>query len=389
VRIQFVCNEYPPAPHGGIGTLTRTLARGLAAAGHGVSVAGVYRASASAAGSNQEADAGAARVDVLRLPASTGRGGWIRSRARLWRHVARRARAGEIDLVEAPDWEGWTAAWPELPVPVVVRLSGASSYFAAEMGKRPARSTFWLERSALRRADFVCAESRYVAEATRRVFGLERPVDAVLYNPVDLSGPATVLAAARSPRRIVFAGTLTEKKGIFSLADAWPLVLARRPDATLDVYGRDTRGADGGSVLARLEARKLRGVRFLGQVPLEDLVAVFAAARAAVLPSYAEGFSLTPLHAMETGCPVIGTARGSGPEAIEDGVTGVLVDPGRPAEIAAAILRVLEDDGVARALGERGRRSVHERFSLPAVLGANEEFYRECLAAFARAGRAA
>jgi len=388
VRIVFVCNEYPPGPHGGIGTLTRTLARGLAAAGHRVRAAGVYNAAYPAP--DAEVDRG---VEVLRLRESEGPGGWIRSRARLWREISRWARGGEADLIEAPDWEGWTAGWPELPVPVVVRLSGASSYFAAEMGRSPARTAFWLERSALKRADFLCAESRYVAEATRRVFGLGRSADAVLYNPVELAGlavsPTGGGAVARSRKKIVFAGTLTAKKGVFSLMDAWALVRAEDPEALLDVYGKDT-SQGGRSVRASLEARKLGGVAFRGQVPLEDLLGVFASARAAVLPSYAEGFSLTPLHAMEAGCPVVGSRRGSGPEAIEDGVTGLLADPDDPRGIADAILRLLADDALAGEIGGQGRDAVHSRFSLPAVLGANEEFYRRCLADFGRArGRAA
>ena len=42
------------------------------------------------------------------------------------------AREGAIDLVEVPDWEGWVAGWPRLPVPVVARLNGSVAYFAAE-----------------------------------------------------------------------------------------------------------------------------------------------------------------------------------------------------------------------------------------------------------------
>jgi glycosyltransferase involved in cell wall biosynthesis len=388
VNILFVCNEYPPGPHGGIGTLTRTLARGLASVGHRVAVVGVYPESyprpAGRASGRDERDG---EIEVVRLPESTGTAGWIRSRARLWREVSRRVREDGVELVEAPDWEGWTAGWPELPAPVVVRLSGASSFFASEMGRRPARSTFWLERAALRRADFVCSESRYLADATRGLFELARPADAVLYNPVELCRVDPTPPRAGS--RVVFAGTLTRKKGVFSLFDAWPRIRAVDPTATLDVYGKDTREAGGRSVRALLEARALAGVSFRGQVPLEDLVSVFAEARAAVLPSYAEGFSLTPLHAMDAGCPVVGTRRGSGPEAIDEGVTGLLADPDRPEEIARAVIRLLADDGLARTLGENGRRAVRERFSLRAVLGANEAFYRDCRARFRREGRAA
>jgi len=56
-------------------------------------------------------------------------------------------------------------------VPVVVRLSGSATYFAAEMGRTPARLTRWLERGTLRRADYWIAESRYVLAGTARAFG--------------------------------------------------------------------------------------------------------------------------------------------------------------------------------------------------------------------------
>ena len=62
-------------------------------------------------------------------------------------------------------------------------------------------------------------------------------------------------------------------------------------------------------------------------MPLGALVEEFQRARVIVLPSYAEGFSLTPLHAMAAGCPTVYTSRGSGPEVIEDGRDGLLIDP--------------------------------------------------------------
>src|SRR5204863_7042035 len=94
------------------------------------------------------------------------------ARLRLYRAVARWARQGKIDLVEVPDWEGWVAGWPRLPIPVVARLHGSSSYFAAEMQQRTAKLTFAIERASLRRADFWCSTSRYTAERTRRLFAL-------------------------------------------------------------------------------------------------------------------------------------------------------------------------------------------------------------------------
>ncbi len=381
MRICFVCDEYPPGPHGGIGTLVQTLARALAAHGCEVRVVGVYPRSYP--GDPEEQDLG---VDVRRLRAEGGRGGWLRSRVTLYRLIAGWARRGEIDLIEVPDWQGAAAKWPRLPVPVVARLSGSVSYFAAELGERVRRGTFWLERESLRRADAWIAESHYAARRTRDVFRFEPPMERVIYNPVEL--PAGAAGERRSRTRIVFGGTLTEKKGIRALIRAWPAVRRSRPDSELLVFGKDGRSAAGKPMRQELEselrASGAEGVSFAGHVGLEKLLEAFRTARAVVLPSAAEGFALTPLHAMACRCATVYTKRGSGPEVIDDGRTGLLVEPDDPKEIAAAIVRLLSDDELARQLGENGFEEVRRRFSLDAVMPENEAFYSECVDRFSR-----
>src|SRR5205814_9612541 len=100
LRVCFLCNEYPPGPHGGIGTLTRTLARALVAIGHEARAVGIYPHDYPAPDIEEEGG-----VRVWRLRASPGRGGWLRSRARLFQTVAAWVRTGDVDLVEVPDWE--------------------------------------------------------------------------------------------------------------------------------------------------------------------------------------------------------------------------------------------------------------------------------------------
>ena len=107
MRICFVCHEYPPGPHGGIGTLVQILARSLALAGHQVRVVGVYAPTYPAPG--YEEDRG---VRVWRLRRPQVRGGWVLSRLELFRRLSDWCRQGEIDLIEIPDWEGWAAGWP-------------------------------------------------------------------------------------------------------------------------------------------------------------------------------------------------------------------------------------------------------------------------------------
>lgn len=380
MNICFVCSEYPPGPHGGIGSFTQLLGRSLAVRGHNVRVIGAYSGLKTALAN--EVDAG---VEVWRLRRMEPRLGWVGTRLRLFRQVAEWAQDGLIDLVEVPDWEGWIAGWPKLPVPVVTRLHGCSCYFSSELNVPYRRGTFWLEQAALRRADRWCSVSRYTAERTREVFGWKSHDGAVIYNAVDVAG---IPSAPRSRSDVVFSGTLTEKKGVHALIAAWPRVIGQHPDARLHFYGKD--GLDGSStpvaqrLLAYLPEAARVTVRFHGHQPRQQLLAHLRTARMAVFPSLAEAFAMAPLEAMAQACPTIYSKRGSGPELIRNGQDGLLINPAEPREIAEAIHRVLEDDALAERLGRAGHARVKSEFALPGIVQINESFYTECVESFRR-----
>lgn len=378
MRVVFVCDEYPPGPHGGIGTMVRTIARGLVAEGHEVRVVGSYPRDYPAP--DHEVDEG---VQVWRQRVPRGPLGWVRARVALRARVARWCHEGTADVVEVTDWAGPAAGWPRLPVPVVARLNGSATFFAAELDRRVKTTTRLLELLSLRRADYWASTSRYTAERTRALFDLPGEADAVLPNAVVVPPPSTV---PRSRHKVVFSGTLTHKKGVRSLIEAWPQVLASVPGAELHLYGKDGRNESGGSMreelLSRLTAAAAEHVVFHGHVPSHELLGALAEARAAVFPSYAEAFAHAPLEAMAAGCPTIYTRRGSGPELMTSEVDGLLVDPDDRGAIAAAIVRLLTDDELAARLGEAGRATVAERFSAQWLVRATAQFYLRCAEGF-------
>ena len=83
----------------------------------------------------------------------------------------------------------------------------------------------------------------------------------------------------------------------------------------------------------------------------------------AVLPSFTEGLPVVVLEASAAGVPVVATAVGGTPEAVEDGVSGYLVPPGEPAALAARICHLLRCETTRREMGQRGRDRVREHFS--------------------------
>jgi glycosyltransferase involved in cell wall biosynthesis len=296
--------------------------------------------------------------------------------------VRRWSRDGEIDFVEVPDYAGWSAGWSRLRVPVISRLHGAATYFAAETGGTVRPLTRWLENRSLHRADFVCSVSRYTARRTEALFRLSSGVDTVLYNPVEL--PPASEWSARASNRVVFTGTLTAKKGVVELVRAWPLVLERCPDAELHMYGKDTTLENGESMMARLKgALGGRGgaVVWHGHVPREELLAALATARAAVFPSHSESLGIAPLEAMATGCPTVFSERGPGPEVAEHGREILLVNPASEKAIADALVKLLTSDELAARIGAAGRARVAAEFSLDKLVAENEAFFRRCVGA--------
>jgi glycosyltransferase involved in cell wall biosynthesis len=93
-------------------------------------------------------------------------------------------------------------------------------------------------------------------------------------------------------------------------------------------------------------------IRFLGFVPDEDLPVLYSGSSLFVLPSLYEGFGLPLAEAMACGVPVIASNTSSIPEVVGD--AGLLVPPTEPGAFAEAILRVRSDEGLRRAMIEKG-----------------------------------
>lgn len=111
-------------------------------------------------------------------------------------------------------------------------------------------------------------------------------------------------------------------------------------------------------------------VRFLGS--LADVRPLLAASNCKVLVSEAETFSMAMLEAMAMQVPVITTSVGGAPEAIQDNVSGILVEPNNSSQLALKIRELLLDDSMQRDMGKRAREIVVQRFSLHSMLANTE-----------------
>lgn len=379
MKIVFVCNEYPPAPHGGIGVNAKTLATELAKRGHQVRVIGIYSKIFSTALPQKEDG-----VLVWRLQLPGYKLGWLTARLQVYNVISKWIQDGDADIIDVADYEGFVAGWPKLNAPVVTRAGGTGSYHRVECGLRAIRKYYWIEKASIRRSDFCSAVSNYYAHALENLYELKRDTVTPIYNPVTI--PVISEEKQSSKKSVVFTGTLVPRKGIINLVKAWRTVLQQSPTAELNVYGKDGLTQDGkpmkAFLLSLLEPNALKSVFFHGHVDHLRLLNALQEARVGVFPSYSETFGLAPVEAMAVGCPAIYTKRSCGPEIITDDEDGLLVDPDSPHEIADSIIRVMQDDDLADRLGKAGRKTVREKFSTDIIIPQNEAFFAKCIERF-------
>jgi len=172
----------------------------------------------------------------------------------------------------------------------------------------------------------------------------------------------------RDPDRVVCVASLFPKKGHADLVDALALLAERRPGIVLDLVGE---GPERERILRRARERGVSPrVSVLGARSSEEVRERLTAARVFALPSVRlpsgrmEGIPVALMEAMASGVPVVATRLSGVPELVQDGVTGLLVEPGDPRALAAALARVLEDDALSAELAARARRQVERSFSL-------------------------
>ena len=166
---------------------------------------------------------------------------------------------------------------------------------------------------------------------------------------------------------ITTVGNIRRVKGHDLLIRAAAAVVARFPRATFTVAG-EVLEPDFFRELQQLVDQFGLGehFRFVGKI--SDLGSHFAKSDIFILPSRSEGFSNALIEAMACGLPSIATTVGGNAEAIEDGVSGLLVPPEQPEAMTAALLRLLDSPDLAARMGSAGRETVLERFSADAMM---------------------
>jgi glycosyltransferase involved in cell wall biosynthesis len=238
---------------------------------------------------------------------------------------------------------------------------------------------------SLRRADLVLAVSTYVRRDAVELLGLAPERVRVVHNGVDerFRPPALDEAARRELLRrhglrgpfVLFVGAFEPRKNLDGLVRAFALLPEplRRSHQLLAVG--PTAPPALGDELRRLDLAD--AVVFGGTVTDDDLVALYGACAAFVLPSFDEGFGLPALEAMACGAAVIGANATSIPEVI--GRADALFDPARPEAIAAKLADALNDGDFRQSLCDHGLARASQ-FSWDAAAKATLAAFEEIVA---------
>lgn len=159
---------------------------------------------------------------------------------------------------------------------------------------------------------------------------------------------------------IGIVGSLYSVKGHRYLFDAVPDVLERFPDTTFLVVGRGELEVALKEQVERLGVAKK--VMFLGL--RQDVSRLLAIMDIFALPSLSEGLSMAILEAMMAGKPIVATRVGGNPELIEEGRTGLLVEPENSQALVKALERLLESKQATRQMGMCGREKAQREFGV-------------------------
>ena len=370
MNIVYLSNEYPLWAPGGVGTFLQTIGRALAAEGHQVTILGIGT-------EDKEVRLEDKGVQLLRLPRNkTIFPNFMYNARKLNKRLKKMHKDTPVDIIESAEL-GLAIISGSHPAKKVIRLHGGHHFFA----EAEKRGINWrkgrLEKISFATADAFIAVSNYVKEHTAKFLSYHgKPVEIINY-PINtlLEIPSVEVDESR----ILFAGTICEKKGVRQLIQGFKQLKEKYPEMKLDLYGRDWFYPDGSSYIEMLkqnfDASFFADVTFHGTVDREVLNEKYAEAAFCVFPSHMETQGLVSLEAMLLEKPVIFSEYGPGPETIEHGVTGLLCDVYNPDDIAEKMIWCVENREDARQLGVAAREKVLKKYNLNTMVARNIDFY--------------
>jgi glycosyltransferase involved in cell wall biosynthesis len=381
MKIAFLTPEYPhqkTGNAGGIGTSIKNLAESLTALGHEVRIL-VY-------GQKEDAIFEEEGINIQQIKNVKIKGlSWYFTRKKLQGIIDDLYDKQLLDIVEAPDWTGISSFIQPKKCPLVIRLNGSDTYFCHLDGRPVKWWNRFHEKRALQKADGPISVSRFTADKTNELFGLQLPFTIIPngINPEKFQPDGSV---QKIPNTILYFGTLIRKKGLLELPLIFNQVVAKNPSAQLILVGRDASDIATGSkstwqLMQKLfTPEALKQVNYLGGVPYEEVRAHIAQASVCVFPTFAEALPVSWLEAMAMEKAIVASNIGWGPEVITTHQEGILVHPKDHETYANAILNLLENVTLNTTFGQKAAQKIQDVFANGLIAEQSVAFYQTIIA---------
>jgi glycosyltransferase involved in cell wall biosynthesis len=263
-----------------------------------------------------------------------------------------------------------------LPIRLVLSVHGADLF---PDGRRLDRYP-WPVRLLVSCTDALVAPSKAFLEECLAVFPRMARAGMAIHNGVDLAElvpPPTAGPAPVQPPYVLCIAAHNKKKALDVLLEAFAEIGDAHRGVRLLLVGD-------GPLRAQLEAQARalalgRRVEFLGQRDRAEVARLLHGCSIFVLPSRSEPFGMVVTEALACHKPVVASAVGGIPEIIEDGRSGVLVEPDNPRALARALARILDDHGLRERLGKAGYERVRQRFDCERMAAEYEHLFSTLL----------
>ena len=289
-----------------------------------------------------------------------------------------------ITILEAADWTGITA-FMKFKIPLVIRFHGSDTYFCHLEKRKQKLKNFWFEKLALQKAKAFIAPTTFAGNLSQKLFGLQNKKIQTIHNGLELGKFENSHPEEYQNGLLLYIGTIIRKKGVLELPEIFNQVHQQHPQASLILIGGDSSDIETQSqstwqlMQNRFQDDDLHSVTYLGKIPYHEVQQYIKKAHVCVFPSFAETLGMVTIEAMAMQKPVVNTKIGWAKELIVDGESGFLVNPKNHQGYAAKITSILNDNALAKKLGDNARERVEKKFDITKIAAENIAFYESLI----------
>ena len=379
MKIAFLTPEYPhpiTGASGGIGSSIKNLAKGLVKNGLHVRIL-VY---AQAKDSCFEEDG--IQIQTIKNIKFKGFSRFL-TQKKIELIINQLYQNKDIDLVEAPDWTGFTSFINPRKCPIIIRLHGSDTYFC-HLDNRPVK---WInkfhEKRALQKANGHISVSKFTTNLTNQLFRQNKPYT-IIPNCIDTDVfVPSIISHENEYPLILYLGTIIRKKGVLEIPFIFNEIIKKLPQCKLLLIGKDAADISTGNsstwevMKNEFSPEALNNTEYKGSVSYERVKEHLEQADVCIFPSFAEAFPVSWLEAMAMEKAIVTSNIGWANELIENEKDGLMEDPKNHQIFAQKMVQLISNKEFRMQIGKQARIKIIKEFSIDIIAQRNIKFYKK------------